>query len=137
MTKTMTNPNPFSRQTVKKSQAVLPAPLYRFNHFIRLLDRMRPQEKERKDTQDPIQPISNLKKAFFSRLFYFLIMIFSGNPDQQEERFREFNSPPFIPMSSTRGPNSNVKIKGSCNEKKEKHERVSKQKETVIHLSTI
>jgi len=67
-------------------------------------------------------------------------MIFSGNPDQQEERFREFNSPPFIPMSSTRGPNSNVKIKGSCNKKKkekEKHERVSKQKETVIHPSTI
>jgi len=72
MTKTMTNPNPFSRQTVKKSQAVLPAPLYRFNHFIRLLDRMRPQEKERKDTQDPIQPISNLKKGlFFSPILLF------------------------------------------------------------------
>ena len=59
MTKTMTSPNPFSRQAIKKSQAVLPAPLYRFNHFIRLLNRMHPQEKERKDTQDPIQPISN------------------------------------------------------------------------------
>jgi hypothetical protein len=59
-------------------------------------------------------------------------MIFSGNPDQQEERFRELNSPPFIPMSSNmRGPNSNVKIKGICDEKKRNMSEYQRKKKRL------